>query len=155
MYHVKEILGRIGRDVKNFWPAALGLFIYIIISNVLFDAFCPMLAVTGIPCPGCGMSRAIVYLITGHPAKSLDMHPLAPLSLILLLYIGWNRYIISRKAKELPVLIGIGVVLLLVCYVFRMYYLFPYRQPLVYMEDNLLSRTLPFYKQILYDLDIL
>lgn len=34
--------------------------------------------VTGLPCPGCGMTRAVVLLGHGDLAGSLRMHPLAP-----------------------------------------------------------------------------
>ena len=152
---MKAIMRRVGQDIKDLWPAVLALLIYTVLVNVIFHAFCPMLLVTGIPCPGCGMSRALLLLFMGHPTESVRMHPLAPLVLILLIYMGWNRYIIGRKPKKIPFLIGAGVVLLVVCYLIRMYYLFPENQPLMYMEDNLLSRTIPYYKQILYDLKIL
>ena len=152
---MKAIMRRVGQDIKDLWPAVLALLIYTVLVNVIFHAFCPMLLVTGIPCPGCGMSRALLLLFMGHPAESVRMHPLAPLVLILLIYMGWNRYIIGRKPKKIPFLIGAGVVLLVICYLIRMYYLFPENQPLIYMEDNLLSRTIPYYKQILYDLKIL
>lgn len=146
---------RIGQDIKNLWPTVLALSVYTILVNVMFHAFCPMLLITGIPCPGCGMSRALLLLLMGHPAESVEMHPLAPLVLVLLIYIGWNRYIIGRKSKMVPLFTGIGVVLLVICYLIRMYYLFPENQPLLYMEDNLFSQTIPYYKQILYDLKIL
>ena len=146
---------RIGQDVKNLWPAVLALSVYTILVNAVFHAFCPMLLITGIPCPGCGMSRALLLLLTGHPAESVKMHPLAPLVLVILIYIGWNRYIIGRKSKMIPLFAGIGIVLLVTCYLIRMYYLFPGNQPLLYMENNLFSQTIPYYKQILYDLRIL
>lgn len=146
---------RISRDIRDLWPAAVGLLVYMVFANVFFHAFCPMRLVTGIPCPGCGMTRAIVLLLSGHPAESFKMHPLAPLALVLFIYIGWNRYIIGRKSGAAPILLGTSLVLLLLCYLVRMLYLFPEEQPLIYMEDNLLSRTIPYYKPILYGLKIL
>lgn len=146
---------RIGQDIKDLWPAVLALLIYTILVNAIFHAFCPMLLITGIPCPGCGMSRALLLLLMGHPAESVKMHPLAPLVLALLIYIGWNRYIIGRRSKMVLLFTGIGVVLLVICYLIRMYYLFPENQPLLYMENNLFSQTIPYYKQMLYDFKIL
>ena len=152
---MREIMRRVSEDIKDLWPVALGLLVYTVLVNVFFHAFCPMLLVTGIPCPGCGMTRAIVLLLSGHPAESLKMHPLAPLAVILFIYIGWNRYMIGKKSKTVPILLGASVVLLLLCYLIRMLYLFPENQPLLYMENNLLSRTIPYYKQILYGFKIL
>lgn len=49
---------------------------------------CPMLAATGIPCPGCGLSRAISALFLGDIKTSLKFHALAPFFLIGLLVMG-------------------------------------------------------------------
>jgi 4-hydroxy-3-methylbut-2-en-1-yl diphosphate synthase IspG/GcpE len=38
---------------------------------------CPLAALYHIPCPGCGMTRAMVLLVTGHVAASLRMNALA------------------------------------------------------------------------------
>jgi hypothetical protein len=43
---------------------------------------CPMLHATGIPCPGCGVSRACGAIITGHWNEALRLHLLAPFFLI-------------------------------------------------------------------------
>jgi hypothetical protein len=39
---------------------------------------CPLLETTGIPCPGCGMSRACVALLKGDIEGSLHLHAAAP-----------------------------------------------------------------------------
>jgi hypothetical protein len=38
---------------------------------------CPLAALYHIPCPGCGMTRAMVLLVTGHVAASLRMNAFA------------------------------------------------------------------------------
>ncbi len=40
---------------------------------------CPMAALTGRPCPGCGLTRATLALLHGHLVEGLRFHPLAPL----------------------------------------------------------------------------
>lgn len=37
--------------------------------------FCPFELLTGIPCPGCGMTRAILCLIAGNPSDALLYNP--------------------------------------------------------------------------------
>lgn len=39
--------------------------VYYQIVHSVFDAFCPMLVLTGIPCAGCGLTRAALYLLRG------------------------------------------------------------------------------------------
>jgi hypothetical protein len=33
--------------------------------------FCPFELLTGIPCPGCGMTRAVLCLVSGNPSDAL------------------------------------------------------------------------------------
>lgn len=40
-------------------------------------SFCPFKVVTGLPCPGCGLTRATVALLHGDLATSFHFHPLA------------------------------------------------------------------------------
>jgi hypothetical protein len=40
-------------------------------------SFCPFKVLTGLPCPGCGLTRATVALLHGDFATSFHFHPLA------------------------------------------------------------------------------
>lgn len=44
---------------------------------------CPLRAATGIPCPFCGMTRAVVAAIHGHLATSLAFNPGGSVVLVL------------------------------------------------------------------------
>jgi hypothetical protein len=46
---------------------------------------CPLRAVTAIPCPSCGLTRALAHLERGHLAQALKFHPFSPLILLLAL----------------------------------------------------------------------
>lgn len=66
---------------------------------------CPLASATGVPCPGCGMSRAIVALLRGDWAEMLRLHALAP----LLVLAGASAAIVavlpeSRRARVLRAL---------------------------------------------------
>ena len=152
---MKKVGERICQDIKNLWPAAAAVAIYTALVNLIFHAFCPMVVLTGLPCPGCGMTRSLFFLATGRIGQSLWMHPMGIPIACLIFYFLWNRYIAGKNAKGMKVLIITAIVLLVVLYIWRMHLYFPDRPPYVYREDNILARTLPFYEQILHALRIL
>ena len=43
---------------------------------------CPVMAFLGIPCPGCGLSLAMAYLLQGQWENALRSHAFAPLFLV-------------------------------------------------------------------------
>jgi len=43
---------------------------------------CPFFRVTGIPCPGCGLTRAVILLLKGDLQASLRFHAFAPIVLL-------------------------------------------------------------------------
>jgi len=82
---------------------------------------CPIALVTGVPCPGCGMTRAASALIRGDIALALDYHPLIPL-IAGVVVAGWVWWLLRRAGRVQPMptqlvnlgLIGIGVSLVAV-----------------------------------------
>lgn len=48
---------------------------------------CPIFRITGIPCPGCGLSRAVTLLLHGDLKGSLTYHAFAPILLLTMVII--------------------------------------------------------------------
>lgn len=153
--HMRKIVDRIRQDIKNLWPVAAVVAVYTVLVNLIFHAFCPMVIVTGLPCPGCGMTRSLFFLATGRVGQSLWIHPMGVPIAALVFYFLWNRYVLGRNAKGMKVLVIVAIVLLVILYIWRMRLYFPDRIPYIYEEDNILAKTLPFYEQILHALGIL
>jgi hypothetical protein len=59
---------------------ATGLHIALVSLN-LPSWECPVFRLTGIPCPGCGLSRATMLLLKGELSGSLRFHAFAPVFL--------------------------------------------------------------------------
>jgi uncharacterized protein YjeT (DUF2065 family) len=48
---------------------------------------CPLFHALGIPCPGCGMTRATLFLVRGEWKQAFTMHAFAPVLVIAMLLI--------------------------------------------------------------------
>lgn len=61
---------------------------------------CPIKAVTGVPCPSCGSTRALGALFSGHFAQSFLINPLAYLMAAFFVFIPFLLLIdlFTRKA---------------------------------------------------------
>jgi hypothetical protein len=63
---------------------------------------CPILAATGVPCPGCGLTRASMQFVRGDFSGSFQTHAFAPIFLFALLLIAAVRSTFSSLVAEFP-----------------------------------------------------
>ena len=76
--------------------------------------FCPLHAVTGLWCPGCGTLRGLHRILTGHVASGIGMNPLmvAFLPLLAWAWLAWAGLVRPpRFTPRLTALAVVGVVL--------------------------------------------
>ena len=52
---------------------------------LIFAVGCPIRRITGIPCPGCGMTRAFVSLIEFDFSAAFYFHPVFPLVILMIM----------------------------------------------------------------------
>ena len=143
----KEIIGRAAKDIKGAFTVGVAFLLYYLIIHSVFDAFCPFLVMTGIPCAGCGLTRAALYLLKGQAAKAAHINPSIFLILIFVLYCGYFRYIRGSAVRGIKAALAVLVVGMLAIYGIRMYLYFPGRVPYVYQSDNLFAIGVPGYKE--------
>ena len=62
---------------------------------------CPFRAATGLPCPGCGLSRAAVLLLKGEWAASWALHPFAAVFLLGAVLVGAGFLLPERASWRL------------------------------------------------------
>lgn len=62
---------------------------------------CPFHAVTGLWCPGCGMTRAVHHLLRGDPVTAISFNVFVPL-VVIGTAIGWWSWLAGR-AWDRPV----------------------------------------------------
>lgn len=61
---------------------------------------CPFALLTGHACPGCGMTRALAYLVRGDFDRALLYHPLAPV--LTLVGIAGLVWLMGRRRGSWP-----------------------------------------------------
>lgn len=62
---------------------------------------CPLHETTGLPCPGCGLSRALVALGTGDWSTALGLHAFAPIALLVLVLVATSTVLPERPRAAL------------------------------------------------------
>jgi hypothetical protein len=70
---------------------------------------CPLRTLTGIPCPLCGMTRAVVAAVHGHLTTSLRFNPAGVLVVMLAVAIalGWRAERVHVPKWVLPAALGV------------------------------------------------
>lgn len=139
---------RIWKDVKKYWVVIVSIMLFYFLMHTLFDAFCPSVLITGLPCPGCGLTRSLLFFVTGQWQRSFFIHPLGGVIVIFLVYCGFFRYVKGRKIPGLKWMIGLLLLVAIVLFAVRMMLYFPDRAPYTYNRGNLLERILPFYRDL-------
>jgi len=51
------------------------------------QSFCPLKMISGLPCPGCGVTKSIYFFLTGDFLKSIHYHLFGPLVVIFCLFL--------------------------------------------------------------------
>jgi hypothetical protein len=91
-YPAKSALSAGGFRVGWSWARRLALVCAVIAAFALAIALklpvCPTATFLGVPCPGCGLTRATLRLLQGDFAGALSLHPLAPAIAPLLVALG-------------------------------------------------------------------
>lgn len=87
-----SFIGRPGVVLWALTPAAAAMSWLAASRTVLPEGagqtICLLRRFAGLPCPGCGLTRAFVHLAHGEWAAALVDHPLAPLIAVQLV-VGW------------------------------------------------------------------
>jgi len=75
-------------------PAANGQVAHI-------PAFCPFYRMTGLPCPGCGLTRAFICISHGDLAQSIHWHPIGWLVYAVFVWIWLNSGLILAFGRPI------------------------------------------------------
>ncbi|MDO5589736.1 MAG: DUF2752 domain-containing protein [Lachnospiraceae bacterium] len=130
------------KDIKQTKWAIIAIIAYFAFVRKFIFSMCPLVMITGYPCPSCGLTRAGIRLLHLDFGGAWRMHPFIYGVVILVAVFCWNRYIClrQRQPKNMKLLAGTMIVFLVVFYIYRMVRYFPTQPPMNYYSNNLFLR---------------
>ena len=138
--HIKIQYDRIKTDFHKMKFIVPGIVLFYVQYNLISFSTCPMILVTGMPCPFCGMTRAGVALLKGDFLSAFYWHPMIYGIFIIMLYVIVVRYFTNSHLKYIKIFIFCFICLTCIIYIYRMYTLFPEIPPMMYYDDNLINK---------------
>ena len=136
MKKIKEVVKQIKNDIWSVKWAILAFVIYLLVMKFMLGTICPIKAITGIPCPGCGMTRAFFYLLMGRWSLSFQMHPMLIPWIFFMLYLVFIRYFYNKKPKGMIVILTLLCIAMFLVYFYRMAFFFPGQEPMTYVRPG-------------------
>lgn len=136
------------QDFKALCLIVLLIIVWKIVTSFFFHASCPIVLLTGFPCPGCGISRAFFKVLRGDLKSAMVMNPSIFLWLIWGLVFCYERY--TRKRQN--IVIGTLLITTALCfglYIYRMKYFFPGELPLTFYYKSIFGQWIPYYHEFI------
>lgn len=125
-------------DIKKIYKFVIFITIYIIISYIFKFRICPINYITGLPCPACGITRALFMFLKGNIIESIYFHPFFLIILIYSIYFFIGRYFINIPLKNLQNIFTVIGVFMIIFYIYRIIIYFPHTEPLAYNYNSFL-----------------
>jgi hypothetical protein len=136
-----------------FWgsslPALLAAsFLYFPYSTT-GPVMCPFALLLGLPCPGCGMTRALGHASHGHFAQAFEFNAIWPLILGYLIFL-WIYQVLEVKRGEPPKLptytiSKVAIAVLLGFWAVRLVWFFAHGGLAIMAHDNAIARLIRLF----------
>lgn len=79
-----------------------GFVAYFDPTTVHFFPVCPLLALTGFACPGCGLTRGFHALFHGDIVTAIDFNALIPIWTVIFAYVWVSLVLLAVRGRGLP-----------------------------------------------------
>ena len=114
------------------------ILILVILTIIIIDYNCPIYNIIGIPCPGCGITRAFKALL------QLDFNEVLIHNASIYLYVIASVAFIL-KFKYCKKIIIMCISLIIVYYLFRMFLYFPHTYPMQIRDSSIIAYLITFF----------
>ena len=128
-------------DIKSARWAIIMIIAYFAILRKYIYTICPVVLLTGFPCPGCGMTRAAMCILRMDFAGAWHMHPFIYPIIVLAIWLVYIRYFAHNgNMKKWFTSVVIVAVAMIIFYVWRMKMYFPGEAPMSYYYGSILGK---------------
>ena len=129
--------------VKELIFPAIGVISFYLMVYILGNnTRCFYRNTIGIPCPGCGLSRAFTALLKGDILGALNYHPLFIVPIIIFLVMVFKNKSFFSVLYKSKTFWNTVCILLIALWVVRMILLFPDKEPMVFYKDAFIPRIM-------------
>lgn len=134
--------------IKYAVPVAFIAIFYVFVSFLGNNTLCFLRSTIGLPCPGCGLTRAFLSLFQGDFIRALVWHPLFLLPPFAFCVVLFKKNSIFNKIYVSKFFWIISVILLIGLWIIRMIFLFPSTAPMTYNSKAVLPTIIRFILQL-------
>lgn len=139
---IKEAFKLLGKDLWTLrWVIVVFIAYFFVGKNFLYS-LCPTVVITGFPCPGCGMTRAVFAVLRGDFVRAWQLHPFVYVLIIYVVTFAFRRYILQKEVKSMAKYLIVIAVAMIGYYIFRMVKYFPQEAPMTYYYGSILYRLI-------------
>jgi hypothetical protein len=120
---------KIKRAACDFWSDVfrmkwiiLAVAVYCVGTQLAFGIMCPFKLLTGADCPGCGLTRGSLCVLSGQWSRAISYNATSFAWVGLILWLLWQRYIAAKSkiAWEFPViLVSLGSVFIWMLHIYE------------------------------------
>lgn len=130
--------------MRKYKNTAVGVAAVLCLVILYWRLGCPIRLLTGVSCPGCGMSRAVYHLTRLDVSAAAACHPLV-FSLPVFAVLFWA---FRRNRKGFYAVLGVFCVCLLAVYIWRMAYSVAPEIVYFHPEDGVIYKVIRFLRSV-------
>lgn len=146
--YILPVINRIKKDIKKNGLGILMVMGVFGLFFVLFEDVCPTQILFGFPCPGCGLTRAGLLLLSFQWGKAWQMHPFIYVWLCFAVYVCYKRYIRGMKVRGGMRIAVVILSAMIVFYIYRMLMFYPEVEPMIQQKESIYHSFVAIWNKI-------